>query len=77
MTSPPQIVPQVPPRPADLIRVAVPRLNKCDWKDDMEVCSFNKLTGHDGPTNLEIGREYEAAYNFNDEAESDIERARR
>lgn len=31
MTSPLQIVPQVPPRPADLIRVAVPRLNKCDW----------------------------------------------
>jgi hypothetical protein len=29
-----QLVPKIPERPADLIRVAVPRLNKCDWIEE-------------------------------------------
>lgn len=31
-------------------------------RDGMEVCSFNKLSGNDGPANLEIGTEYIASY---------------
>lgn len=31
-------------------------------KDGMEVCNFDSLTFHDGPTNLEIGASYETAY---------------
>ena len=32
--------------------------------DGMEVCNFRKLDGHDGPSALEIGREYEDSYSI-------------
>lgn len=33
-------------------------------REGMEVCSFNKLSGNDGPSNLEIGGEYQASYSI-------------
>ena len=33
-------------------------------KEGMEVCSFHKLDGHNGPSNLEIGKEYEDSYSI-------------
>lgn len=31
-------------------------------RDGMEVCSFLKLSGNDGPSDLEIGPQYEDTY---------------